>query len=395
MDAAVNLIKRAVQTLSPRVPIRCEVPFRGVEKRPRILILTDRMDATYYATFHFPLRSLQEKGLLDFAAISSAEVRKGLSRTNTQRLVERLLLPKPPQVVVFSRYATPSGEDLIKAFQARGIPVFYYCDDDLLHVPASLGNGVLAAHADAEVMEQRRKCLATADRLLASTSCLAQTLTAQFPGQRTEVLLYPPYLAAFVQPSARQAARNAERGPTIGYMGSKGHQRDLEIAVPAICEMLERLPQARFETFGTIVMPSPLHRFRERVAEHGPMNSYLEFLQALDDLHWDVGLAPLIDDSFNRCRSPIKFVEYTACRIPTVASNVSVYRSAIAPGCGLLVSGHDWRPAMELLLGDGQLRQSCVDRARDDCERRFGLEDVAARLLLSLGTTHDHEDTRC
>ena len=142
-------------------------------------------------------------------------------------------------------------------------------------------------------------------------------------------------------------------------------------------------------------MPSDLHRFRGRVAGHGPVNNYLEFLQALNHLHWDVGLAPLIDDSFNRCRSPIKFLEYTACHIPTVASDVSVYRSAIEAGCGLLVRDQDWRPAIESLLSDGKLRQSCIDRAQDACERRFGLEEVAARLLLSLDITHDHEGRRC
>ncbi len=65
-----------------------------------------------------------------------------------------------------------------------------------MDLPANLGNGVLATHADQEVVEQRRACLATADRILASTSYLAETLKGQFPTQQTQVLLYPPYLSA-------------------------------------------------------------------------------------------------------------------------------------------------------------------------------------------------------
>ena len=65
-----------METLSPQAPIHWDVPFRGLKGRPKIIILSDRMDATYYATFHYPLQYLQDRALLDFAVMSGAEVRK-------------------------------------------------------------------------------------------------------------------------------------------------------------------------------------------------------------------------------------------------------------------------------------------------------------------------------
>jgi glycosyltransferase involved in cell wall biosynthesis len=389
---AVSLLKRAVKTLSAQTPFHWDVPFGGLREKPRIFILTDRMDATYYATFHFPLRHLQDRGLLDFAAMSSAGVRRSLSRMGeANRFVHDLIACEAPHAVIFSRYAMPSGHDLLNAFQAGNIMTLYYCDDNLLALPSDVGNGVLAAHADQEVVEQRRACLAAADRILASTSYLAETLKRQFPTQRTEALLYPPYLACLVRPPARHRGRADDRPVTIGYMGSKGHQRDLEIAVPAIAETLERFENTRFETFGTIAMPAALHGFAGRVDAREPKSNYQDFLQTLHDLHWDIGLAPLIDDPFNRCRSPIKFVEYTACNVATVASDVGVYRAAMRPGCGRLVSEQDWRSALERFVTDAELRRSCLDQAREICARQYSLQDVAASLLAAVEITQSHE----
>lgn len=388
----MGLIKRAVGTLSSQKPIRWDVPFRGLKGRPRIIILSDRMDATYYATFHYPLQYLQDRALLDFAVMSGAEVRKSVSRIGeAHRLVDHLIAREAPHAVIFSRYATPYGRELLEAVRSHSITTLYYCDDNLLNLPGNLGTSVLAAHTDHEVVEQRRACIATADRILASTSYLAETLKGQFPGQQTKALPYPPYLACLVRPTARQGDPTDVQTVTIGYMGSKGHQRDLEMAVPAIAETLERFPNTRFETFGTIAMPDALHRFARRVDAHGPKNNYQEFLQGLHDLHWDVGLAPLVDDSFNRCRSPIKFVEYTACNIATVASDVGVYRPAMRPGCGLVVQEQEWSSALEQFVTDAQLRRACLDQAREVCARQFSLQEVAAGLLAALEINQSHE----
>jgi hypothetical protein len=138
-------------------------------------------------------------------------------------------------------------------------------------------------------------------------------------------------------------------------------------------------------------MPQPLHRFGERVGAHGPKNGYQNFLQALHDLRWDVGLAPLIDDSFNQCRSPIKFVEYTACNVVTIASDVGVYRPAMRPGCGLLVREQDWRSGLEQFVTNADLRRSCLDQAREMCGTQFSLQEVAAGLSEALKINQNHE----
>lgn len=379
-----NLIKRVAGALAPRKDMRWDVPFVGLAAVPRIVIFTDRADATYCATFHYPLRHLQDKGSVDFAVMSSAGVRSSLSRTAVRGFARDLVASAAPRAVIFSRYATPFGVELLDAFRLHDVPVFYYCDDDLLNLPQALGEGVLATHGSSQVLHARRACLGAADGILVSTPHLGTVLNAQFPAQRIEVLLYPPYLGSLVKRASRPSGSAGDRAVTIGYMGSKGHQRDLQIAVPALEDLMERLPAIRFETFGTIAMPDALHRFGGRVAAHGPRGSYGEFLQTLYDLRWDVGLAPLADNAFNRCRSPIKILEYTACDIPTVASDMSVYRPVLESGGGLLAADHAWGAALERAVTDPQLRGACLDRVRETCAGRFGLSDVAAGIMSAL-----------
>ncbi len=386
-----NLITRMKEALVSRETIPWDVACGGLDSAPRVLILSDRMDATYYATFHFPLQYLQRKGLADFAVISSARVRRALSgEMRAQELVDKLIADVSPRAVVFSRYAAPSGGELLRAVQSHGITAVYYCDDDLSNVPPDLGAGVLRAHATSEVVEERRACLGTADWILASTPYLAHALREQFPTQQTEVLRYPPYLASLLQSVPCQEDADKCQSMTIGYMGSKGHQRDLDIAVPALVGLMERIPNLRFETFGTVVMPDALSRFGRRVTAHAPRTSYEEFLQMLGGLHWDVGLAPLRDNPFNRCRSPIKYLEYTAAHIPTVASDVEIYRQAMDGGCGLLVRDQDWEAALGRVVLDGALRRSCLGRARESCAIRFAVHDVAMSLLAALHIHASH-----
>lgn len=159
------------------------------------------------------------------------------------------------------------------------------------------------------------------------------------------------------------------------------------MVIPALVSVLEQFPTVRFETFGTIAIPDELRRFGSRVAAHKPRNNYGEFLQALCDLHWEVGIAPLADTTFNRCRSPIKFLEYTASGVPTVASDMSVYRPVMESGAGLLVQDHGWVDALQQVVTDAHLRRRWLDRARRVCEERFSVSAAATGLMTALEIT--------
>ena len=84
-------------------------------------------------------------------------------------------------------------------------------------------------------------------------------------------------------------------------------------------------------------------------------NLYPNFVDWLiSEQKWHIGLAPLIDNPFNRCKSYIKFLDYAAMEIPTICSISNAYSQIVEHGVnGLLVekkSAYDWYKAICSLL---------------------------------------------
>lgn len=338
--------------------------------KPRVLVLTEYVNATYFISFDTPFRAMHARGELGFAVAS-----QGLVARQGEGCWVRMDEAFQPDRVVFTRYAQPFGIEMLRYFRGRGIPVVYHIDDDLLELPESLGHDIVKRNGSWIVKDARRQMLAEADLVYASTPALAARLASRFPGQRVFHGMYAPYLGDRLEP---QPAR-AGQAPTVGYMGSKGHQQDLRIAVPGLVRLMTDRPDIRFETFGTISMPEELLAFGTRVKAHAVNKSYVAFLDALAGLQWDVGIAPLADEPFNQCKAPTKYVEYSAAGIPVVASNVDVYRGVVAAGGGTLVDG-DWAGAIGAFLDDPVSRASMVAAARAWCRREFAPAKLEAQL---------------
>src|SRR5262249_48068211 len=154
------------------------------------------------------------------------------------------------------------------------------------------------------------------------TAPLAKVVAKVFPTKPTFVGPAPPIL-----PLEGVEIGPAPRRYVIGYMGSRGHQRDLDLVKPALLQIMSEIPQLEFETFGTVGLPAEIaEAFPSRSRSWPAIGDYRSFQIKLRDLAWAVGLAPLIDDDFNRCRTPVKLLEYTSAGIPVLASDCSVYR---------------------------------------------------------------------
>lgn len=80
----------------------------------------------------------------------------------------------------------------------------------------------------------------------------------------------------------------------------------------------------------------------------------------------DVGLMPLRAGSWESGKGGYKAVQYMACGVPTVASDVPAARLVLQHGkTGLLVpADEEWVPAMSSLIQDPEMRQLMGRQAR-------------------------------
>jgi glycosyltransferase involved in cell wall biosynthesis len=112
---------------------------------------------------------------------------------------------------------------------------------------------------------------------------------------------------------------------------------------------------------------------------------YLPWAGSMDEYYlpmttWHVALAPLVDDEFNRSKSPLKALEAAAFGIPVVAGDAGPYRDFVVHGeTGFLCrTDADWMKAIRTLGQDEELRREMGRRARE-VARGFTTQAWASR----------------
>jgi glycosyltransferase involved in cell wall biosynthesis len=117
----------------------------------------------------------------------------------------------------------------------------------------------------------------------------------------------------------------------IGYSGSITHDEDLEIIVPVINKIFEKYPNVRFYLLGSVrkerqdEFRAKFGKYAYRVKIKLGVPAFRFYPLFLAEQNFDIGLAPLVDNEFNRCKSHIKWMEYSMYQIPMVASRVYPY----------------------------------------------------------------------
>jgi hypothetical protein len=271
-----------------------------------------------------------------------------------------------PNLIVLSRYTSPRGSDWIDLARGADIPVIFHIDDDLLAVPASLGPTKFKAYNSPERTKALRENIENSDLFYVSTA----ELKRRFEEHGIGVPIVAGGIYCSVQPGEIGALVPPATGPVIGYMGTGGHSADLVMVLPAVCDVMDQVPSLNFEVFGTIGMPGELERFGRRARHVAPVADYADFIPFLRSLGWWVGLAPLEDNAFNRCKADTKWVEYSLAGMAVLASDLPVYERACGEGAGVLADGHEaWRDSLLKLLHDAALRRSVVDTAQEKLRR--------------------------
>lgn len=95
----------------------------------------------------------------------------------------------------------------------------------------------------------------------------------------------------------------------------------------------------------------------------------------------DLGIMPLVDDGFTRGKCAYKALQYMACGLPVVASDVGVNRDWIEnTGSGIVVKSGEWASSMTRLLSDPTLRATMGELGWKTIQQHFTHEKVGPQL---------------
>ncbi len=158
------------------------------------------------------------------------------------------------------------------------------------------------------------------------------------------------------------------QGPLrILFMGTATHDADLAIVEPALARIKavfgEHVAVDLLGVSNRGDLPSWVNRVGMPVSA---TSSYPGFVNWITQRHWDIGIAPLADTGFNRCKSSLKALDYAALGLPVLASDRDVYRGTLADGPGGRLLPDDagaWFVAVARLLRDAALRRRLAEGA--------------------------------
>jgi glycosyltransferase involved in cell wall biosynthesis len=321
-----------------------------------------------------------------------------LSYGTNQATISLSYGPRPPaepvDVVVIERLWDHSCDwlqhrPLLQKLRQQGTTIICEIDDDLFSIEPELG--LISPPGEGQKM-WLRQILRFADGVIVSTANLA----ARLRGLNANIEIVPNALDDRLFEPSRNMAEKKKTGTTIptvlGYMGTMTHLADLLSIIQPLRSLLARYsPRVRLEIVGvgeSELLQQAFAGLPVQVLRVPPgavaYPGFVDWMQrALD---WDFALAPLIDSTFTRSKSDIKFLDYSAQGIPGIFSDVPAYRRTVRHlENGILAKDPaSWWTWLDRLVRDDDLRRRLARKAHQDVWHGRMLQTEATRWDLAL-----------
>lgn len=148
----------------------------------------------------------------------------------------------------------------------------------------------------------------------------------------------------------------------IGYFGSSSHFNDL--VNPGFVKALERImdefPQVRFYTIGAMIQQIK-KRFGPRYTTGFGDHDIYKWVEMMPEMLGDVDFyaVPLLDMTYTRAKSSVKFLEMSSTTVPGVWQDIRQYQEVVKHGKNgfLAKSEGDWYKGMKKLVESVELRR--------------------------------------
>lgn len=285
-------------------------------------------------------------------------------------------------IVVFERFysagkftqqniLTDTIKKLVEIAKDHGKKIVYEVDD-LVH-------GVDPHNPSYEILNRQNTALFDhVDYILAN--CDLITVTTEILGEEYKKMFNKPYAVCpnSIDLDKDWNVKKFDKGKKlrIGWSGGNSHIKDIEMISDVLKDIAEDY-QDRIQLVFMGHTPTTLDHVD--IEYHGFIE-YDEYPQRLAEINLDIGLCPLEAGRFNESKSNIKWIEYSALNIATVASAIPPYSNTIENGkTGLLVKNRysKWYNAIKRLIEDDKLRNEIAQNAYNEINKNYNIKNTA------------------
>ncbi len=325
---------------------------------PVITVLSTEQSnrACPYIRLHAPLRRMQEEGLVKYHQVNMDNI------TDLQNLLGET------DILVVQRNM-PGHLPLSQIrplLSQHNVKLIYEFDDAFWSIP----EGHLAYDFYQNMTPRLEEYLSHADMVTVSTSYIERYCRAF----NQNIRVIPNVLDERLWPE--KAPKEPSDKIRILFAGTPTHHDDLRVALKGLLKILKEYR----DTVELVLWGNELPELTELPnVVRGPQftPNYIDYARQLQSLDIDFALVPLKETPFNKAKSHIKWLEYSACGIPAAYSDVAAYKEVIRDKQnGLLVknTNNAWYRALKWMMENAAQRQEMARTARREVFEHHSLE---------------------
>lgn len=167
----------------------------------------------------------------------------------------------------------------------------------------------------------------------------------------------------------------------MGYFsGSITHNSDFELIMPTIVKLLEKYDNLYLKIVGILDLPKEMEKVRDKVLV-APFTDWQNLPKLIHSI--DINLAPLENTIFNEAKSENKWTEAALVKVPTVASDVGAFKTAIENNrTGILCRNEkDWGAALKRLIENAtersEIGENAYEKVHKNCVTTYSGQGIA------------------
>ena len=303
---------------------------------------------------------------------------------------------KSADVVLLGRAAAPIVQLMIKEMKKHGKYVVYDLDDNMFGVspisphwkdfgimPVNMEHpelGSMPMYVDGQDgydVKRNRALRESFIKIIRLTDCMTVTtppLQKLYSRYHDNVKVVPNAIdfGLWKRPDILKGNGKVR----VLYTGAANHREDWEFVKNPIIEL-----QKKYKDWTMVFVGMDWHNHsgpefdKSRVEYHGwaDIDGYPFLMRSLC---CDIGIAPISRIEFNECRSSIKWLEYSALKMATIATNYGPYKRDCEDGATALLvqEKEEWYGALSKLLEDEASRKGLGERAHKVAKRNYDLD---------------------